>query len=207
VNERRLRVLVPSMAFPPYHFKSKEGLASGGTPFYVDNETIYRDDTWAFQGSLMTYLSSLSSLEHGPSGWDYEWTSAAARSLYGSAWTATVAEIGWDQAGLPRRHLMVNGAYDTHHWKQADLGLSLFWVTSDRLEMASFTVPLYFDQLNLYVRKPAPRVETLSEKIASPFEPFEPALWATVSAGGGGSCDATSSRALPHTPTATRTRR
>lgn len=150
------------MNYYPYHYKTTDGLPSG-KPYFDKNETVYRDDSAAFVGNLISYLRALSQVPDGPMPKDGEhqltWTSAAARDKHGSAWTATIAEVGWGQA---------------------DLGLSIFWVTRDRLRMATFTAPLYTDHMRLYVPHPPAKTDTLIDKIKLPFEPFDPMVWGTV---------------------------
>ena len=71
------------------------------------------------------------SLRHS---FNYTWTSLYSRQLYNnSLWTAAVGDVG---------HGTV------------DLGLSDFWVTTERSALVDFTVPIGADYIELWVKRP-----------------------------------------------------
>ena len=129
----------------------------------LGEQTYFRDDSIPWEGILLEYFSELASSDafpagFGPTGWNFTWTSVSSRAAHSSSWTAAVADVA-------------NGL--------ADAGLSLFWMTAERLEMTSFTSSLTNDVMYLFVPKPRSNVD-LWRQIIKPFEPFSLGVWLTV---------------------------
>ena len=83
-----------------------------------------------------------------------------------SAWTAAVYDI---QAGL------------------SCLSSSLFWITTERLQMTTFTTPLAIDKIMLYIENPSSDKQhttgsSLYSNMLKVAMPFEPALWLILAA-------------------------
>ena len=124
--------MLPSATYHPYHYK--EGAAASNNT----ELTHYRAEDVPWKGILVEYFEALSA--HTFSGLDeptfhLTWTSVASReapAYSSSAWAATVNDVA---LGI------------------ADVGLSLFWMTADRLEMTSFTSNLLTDTFYLFVPK------------------------------------------------------
>ena len=121
----------------------------------------YRNDGVPWQGLLVQYLGALTGHETeglGHPDFHLTWVSAASRALHSSAWTAAVNDVA---LGI------------------ADLGCSLFWMTAERLEMATFTANLFTDLFYLFV--PKPHVDhSLMTQVYKPFKPFKPEVWLAV---------------------------
>ena len=119
-----------------YHYKRDQ---PGGDPLTSSAPfelTHYRDDSVRWEGILVEYFAKLASANFGGLGspkWVLTWTSASSRAQHSSSWTAAVNDVA---LGI------------------ADIGCSLFWMTAERLGMATFTANLLSDQFYLFVPKP-----------------------------------------------------
>ena len=159
--QHQLTVVVPSVAYAPYHFKRDR---PGGEPLTSSASyelSHYRDDSVPWEGLLIEYFAKLAASSYSglssPS-WVLTWTSASSRAQHASSWTAAVNDVA---LGI------------------ADIGCSLFWMTAERLEMSSFTANLLSDQFYLFV--PKPKVDdSLLTKIKQPFMPFTLGVWLVV---------------------------
>jgi len=159
-TSRMLTAVLPSAAYVPYHYK----VDASGSPFSSTSEGVevaYRDDSVAWRGALVEYFAELAASSNtalSPTGFQLTWVSQATRSAQGSAWSAAVSEVG---LGL------------------ADLGISIFWLTPERLETTSFTSSLLTDLMYLFVPKPTEDTSLLTQ-IYKPFTPLEPSVWFAV---------------------------
>jgi len=160
-NEHQLTVVLPSIAYFPYHYKLDQ---PGGEPLTSSAPyelSHYRDDSVPWEGVLVDYFAKLAASSYtglGSPKWVLTWTSASSRAQHTSSWTAAVNDVA---LGI------------------ADIGCSLFWMTAERLGMASFTANLLSDQFYLFV--PKPKVDTsLITKIKQPFMPFTFGVWLAV---------------------------
>ena len=126
-----------------YHYKLDQ---PGGEPLTSSAPyelSHYRDDSVVWEGVLVDYFHKLeeyfaklagsSYTGLGSPKWVLTWTSASSRAQHTSSWTAAVNDVA---LGI------------------ADIGCSLFWMTAERLGMASFTANLLSDQFYLFVPKP-----------------------------------------------------
>jgi len=154
-SQSTISVVLPSATYLPYHFKQD----ASGDPVSGDLvDPAYRDDEDPWCGILVEYVGLMSA--HSYAGlampnFDLTWVSVASRAEHSSSWTAAVADVAH---GI------------------ADVGLSLFWITAERLEMSSFTANLATDLFYLFV--PKPRVDnSLMTQVKKPFEPFEWPVW------------------------------
>jgi len=135
-NQHQLVVVVPSIAYSPYHYKRDQ---PGGAPLTSSAPyelSHYRDDSVPWEGVLVQYFAKLAGSSYpglGSPSWVLTWTSASSRAQHTSSWTAAVNDVA---LGI------------------ADIGCSLFWMTAERLEMSSFTANLLSDQFYLFVPKP-----------------------------------------------------
>ena len=135
-NQHQLVVVIPSIAYSPYHYKRDQ---PGGAPLTSSAPyelSHYRDDSVPWEGILVEYFAKLAGSSYtglGSPKWVLTWTSASSRAQHTSSWTAAVNDVA---LGI------------------ADIGCSLFWMTAERLGMASFTANLLSDQFYLFVPKP-----------------------------------------------------
>ena len=61
----------------------------------------------------------------------------------------------------------------------SQMGLALFWITAERLQMTPFTTPLYIDQLLLWID--APSIDTsFRAKMLTLMQPFSWGLWGAL---------------------------
>ena len=98
------------------------------------SEQDYLNDTIPWEGWLMNYLDAVLEVSD-ISGWNYTHRSGGSSVVVTSSiWTAAVYDI---QAGL------------------SCLSSSLFWITTERLQMTSFTTPLTIDKVMLYIKNPS----------------------------------------------------
>ena len=157
-STRVLTAVVPSMTYEPYHFKRDP---STGAPYTAHQEAVYQDDSEPYHGVLVEYLTALSRASFtraGPAGFNLTWVSRPSRGAHASRWTAGVEDV---KSGL------------------ADLGVSIFWTSPERLEMSAFTAPLTTDLMYLFV--PVPVVEnSLFSQISAPFDPFTLEVWVAI---------------------------
>jgi hypothetical protein len=94
----------------------------------------YLNDTIPWEGWLMDCLDAVLDVSD-MSGLNYTHRSGGSDVVVtSSAWTAAVYDI---QAGL------------------SCLSSSLFWITTERLQMTSFTSPLTIDKIMLYIKNPS----------------------------------------------------
>ena len=61
-----------------------------------------------------------------------------------------------------------------------DMGIGPFWITSDRLKMTSFTMPLVYDKTYLVIPKPSIEDVPLGRQIGKVLDPFESNLWGLI---------------------------
>jgi hypothetical protein len=57
------------------------------------------------------------------------------------------------------------------------LAASLFWVTSERLAMTTFTTPISTDKIVLWIENPSSGTDTVSNNLSKVLLPFDKSLW------------------------------
>jgi len=60
-----------------------------------------------------------------------------------------------------------------------DMAVGPFWVTSQRLQMASFSLPFTYDKTYLVIPKPGTK-DTLMDQVSKVLAPFSKGLWGLV---------------------------
>ena len=148
---KTLRGIVPLLDYPT-HYKRD---AAGNVPTATYAAEYYNDSV-AWAGAVPEYLSAVVALSN-IQGINCTWRSRGA-PLNNGAWTASV-------------HDVKNGI--------SDFGASNFWATSDRLKMTPFTVPLYVDEVYLWIENPAID-ESLATKMWTVASPFAGTLWLSL---------------------------
>lgn len=148
-----LKAAVPTSSYP-LHYKAVEGAPVS------EYEGPYEDDSWPWVGAYVDYVHALAA--RTPFSVQLTFVSGGARSggiINDSPWTAAIIDVA---TGI------------------ADFAASDFWVTTERANIVSFSVPIRQDKVYLFVPRPAV-VETdfltASLKI---FEPFRWDLWVTI---------------------------
>lgn len=130
-----LRVVIPP-AWYPYHYK-----VVNGTWYKGSDRAILNNPSIPWQGALIRFLTD--ALQNAPFGnITYSSVSGGAMSVNPtSAWDAATLDVG---SGV------------------VDLGLSIFWVSSQRVEVAAFTTPLSQQSMYLWVPRPSKDADTES---------------------------------------------
>ena len=148
-----LKAAVPTSSYP-LHYKVVEGAPVS------EYEGPYEDDSWPWVGAYVDYVHALAA--RTPFSVQLTFVSGGARSggvINNSPWTAAIIDVA---TGI------------------ADFAASDFWVTTERANIITFSVPIRQDKVYLFVPRPAV-VETdfltASLKI---FEPFRWDLWVTI---------------------------
>lgn len=124
----------------------------------------YEDDTWEWEGFVIEYIQKLR-LMTLDTPWPMEaftftFTSGASRAKHASTFDACVNDV---QNGL------------------VDMCAGSFWMTDVRLEMASFTKPIYEEDHILFVPKRGMDTkETFAVMANKAFRVFDSSLWLMV---------------------------
>ena len=156
-----LRVGIP-ISSPPLHFKRYPAERSSSTSriSYEAFDELYFNADVPWEGTFIRYMRAMAnmmkwaSLEFAPiSG------GARARSPDGSAYTAAAMDVGG--------HV-------------SDLAAGAFWVTRERTEIVTWSVPIYTDTIYLWVPRPAAAELTFWMAAGRVFEPFSGGLWALL---------------------------
>ncbi|EJK48816.1 hypothetical protein THAOC_32354 [Thalassiosira oceanica] len=166
---------IPTYLFPIMYKRDNvtdEVLTSTGDE-YFDNNVPY-------EGVYPTYLERILKMSNGDiKNVTYTHVSKAAKLAYpGSSFTAAVSDI---QHGLAD---MSNGVSPS--WRPARVSCIAgtngtpinqpFWVTSQRLKMTSFTIPITYDKSVLVIPRPG-KSDTLKDQVVKVLEPFSYGLW------------------------------
>jgi hypothetical protein len=124
----------------------------------------FEDDSWAWEGFVIEYIQKLR-LMTLDTPWPMEaftftFTSAASRDKHASTFNACVNDV---QNGL------------------VDMCAGSFWITDERLEMASFTKTIYEEEHLLFVpRRGVDTKETFAMMAHKAFRVFDRSLWIMV---------------------------
>mmetsp|Transcript_23990 Transcript_23990/g.43164 ORF Transcript_23990/g.43164 Transcript_23990/m.43164 type:complete len:337 (+) Transcript_23990:534-1544(+) len=131
---------------------SKESLNVTGSEYY--------DNNIPYEGIYPTIVKKIvKSSKGGIKNITYTHRSRVSSDLHPeSSFTAAIQDI---QDGL------------------VDMSVGPFWITSERLLMAAFTVPVINDKIYLVVPTPG-STETITQQISKVFDPFTPNLWCLV---------------------------
>lgn len=188
-NQNQFTVVLPSIAYSPYHFKRDQ---PGGAPLTSSapyEHSHNRDDSVPWEGILVKYFAKLAAGSYpglGSPSWVLTWTSASSRAQHTSSWSAAVSRVPL-QLRLCRRLQppFLPEAPTPCVWRRnhdpvcqvndvalgiADIGCSIFWMTAERLEMTSFTANLLSDQFHLFV--PMPKVDDRKLGLGSALDPY-----------------------------------
>ena len=156
-HRQTLNLVVPSDRYTPYHYK--EGALAQYEQAKSTELTHYRADDVPWEGILVQYIKLLAEHEHpgfSKPAFSLTWASVGSRVAHpASPWSAAVNDVA---LGI------------------AEAGLSLFWLTSERLEMSSFTSNLLTDVFYLFV--PEPRIDdSYLTRAGAILAPFDREVW------------------------------
>jgi len=145
-----LLAAVPMGALWPYIFKLDD---SGNV---LPHDKYYNQST-PYEGSNIDYVKDLESLSRGDLHVNFTHTSRGSMKQHASSFTAAVQDVG-------------NGL--------VDFAVGNFWVTSERLQITTFTIPFAMEQIVLVVPKPGkPCLKDAASKV---FEPFSHGMWLLI---------------------------
>jgi hypothetical protein len=138
----------------PFHFK----IDAAGHKITAFESPPYFNDSMVWVGAVTDYLSAVVELSTIRAA-NFTWLSrGASKKFPSSVWTASVLDV---QNGL------------------SQVGASNFWVTAERLKMAPFTVPLYVDEVMLWIKNPVVD-DSVGTKMWTVAAPFSDGLWVAL---------------------------
>ncbi|KAL7531863.1 hypothetical protein ACHAXR_004282, partial [Thalassiosira sp. AJA248-18] len=140
--------------YEPYHYKRNPDSDLG--EILISTGSEYYDNTIPWEGATLDYFRSLMSIADGDFGVTYTHGSRAAKKIHPkSSFTAVVQDV---KDGL------------------VDLGIGPFWVTGERLQMTTFTVPVDYDRTLLVIERPGETI-SLRSQVEKVIAPFSPGVW------------------------------
>lgn len=118
----------------------------------------YYNNSVPWQGWIIDYMNAIVEMSDA-TGLNYTFrTGGSDKAMNQSAYSAAVYDVG---SGL------------------SDLALSVFWITSDRLSISPFTMPVAMDDMYLWIREPTVD-NSWRANARKILNPFEPNLWAIL---------------------------
>ncbi|KAL7546227.1 hypothetical protein ACHAWF_009562 [Thalassiosira exigua] len=149
-----LEVVVPSYKYPALFKRGDKGevLTETGDEYY--NESI------PFEGAYMNYLEDIFDISNGDiRNISYTYRSKVSTRIHPtSSYTAAVQDI---------------------HDGLVDMAVGPFWITTERLQLTAFTIPIVIDKTFLVIPRPGTS-NSLNEQIEKVLMPFSNELWALV---------------------------
>jgi len=159
---RTIRAAVPRFMRPFMYKRNLEdnGLVATEDHEYYDNlGSEYYNNSIPYEGAIIDYFDSLMGIADGDFNIEYTYGSRASRRVHeASTFTAAVQDI---EDGL------------------VDAAVGPFWITGPRLQMTSFTVPLYYERTMLVVKRPVKK-KSLNDEFNKVFEPFKLDVWGLI---------------------------
>jgi hypothetical protein len=130
---------------------------SSGEPFSEVGKEYY-NNTIGYEGIFPEFIRKVVEISNGDiADFSYTFKSRAASVLHPtSSYTATVQDV---EDGL------------------IDMGVAPFWVTSQRLKMAAFTIPILYDKTYLVVPMSS---ETVGDQVSKVLAPFHYGVWISI---------------------------
>jgi hypothetical protein len=147
---KRISVTVPEVWAPVHYKLTADGniASSSGSEYY--------DDSIPWKGWLLDYLDDVLEISNVKS-FDYTPRSGGSEvAITSSIYTGAVYDV---QTGL------------------SCLAASLFWVTSERLAMSTFTTTISTDKIVLWIENPSSGTGTVSNNLSKVLLPFDQTLW------------------------------
>lgn len=157
LDGKNLSIAIPSADSFPRHFKAVSNSSANITE-------LYYNDNIPWKGWIVDYFNEVARISNlGEITYTHRSGGSDVKSP-SDPWTATVFDV---HAGI------------------ASLGLSNFFITPGRLQLAPFTVPLDTYKFYLYVKEPVTAVQrdTFGDHLGRALTPFAPSLWYLILAG------------------------
>jgi len=152
LKDKTLSVTIPDMWYP-VHYKSN---ADGEV--YNFSGAEYYNNSVPWQGWMIDYMNAIVDMS-GATGLNYTFrTGGSDKAMPESVYSAAVYDVG---SGL------------------SDLAVSVLWITSDRLLISPFTMPVAMDDMYLWIREPTID-NSWNANARKILNPFEPSLWAIL---------------------------
>eukprot|EP00585_Thalassiosira_rotula_P003175 CAMPEP_0196133054 /NCGR_PEP_ID=MMETSP0910-20130528/2434_1 /TAXON_ID=49265 /ORGANISM="Thalassiosira rotula, Strain GSO102" /LENGTH=940 /DNA_ID=CAMNT_0041392735 /DNA_START=39 /DNA_END=2861 /DNA_ORIENTATION=+ len=153
LSGKTILAIVPEYSSPIMYKRDRTGkILSKPGPEYYDSSVKY-------EGAIIEYLNELKRISKGKLNIEYTFGSGAGKKMHSeSKYTAAVQDIA---DGL------------------ADMAVGGFWITGQRLELTTFTVPLYDDRTVLVIPRPG-NTSSLPKQTSKVLEPFELGVWGLI---------------------------
>jgi len=151
IRNEDVLVTIPAI-LKPAHFKND---MSG-------NGTEYSDDSIPWKGWIIDYLDAVYDVANtdgakGIGSFKYVTVSTGRSKSNKSQWEASIEDVG---AGL------------------SDMSASTFWVSTPRLQITPFSVPLYVDKFYLWIPNPEDSTDNgILHNFRKVMSPFDDSLW------------------------------
>ena len=153
LEQKNLEVTIPGIV-SPIHYKFDQ--SNNGEIAKFDGEEYY-DDTIPWQGWHLDYFRTVVDISNMGNMTYTHHSGGSIVESPDSSWTAVVLDI---QA------------------KRSCVGLSSFWITAERLQLATFTAPVTVEKLYLFVRNPGwVEDKHFLDNLKKIFMPFSTGLW------------------------------
>jgi len=148
MNQTFFEVVIPDV-WEHVHEKDLTGLSE------EDAANAYYNDSIPWSGIGIDFFNAL--IERSPaSGCNFTFRSKSTSVYSDSTYTQAVYDVG-------------NGV--------ADMAFTAFWLTSERLEIAPFALPIAQDPIHLWIKRPEDDDNSFKANITHMFGPLDRAVW------------------------------